>query len=220
MLIGGLSIAAAASPSVRVALQHVLPFPLPGNAGAASNAQGEPIAIYPKPPFTIFYPRPVPTGMLIHVIIHFKNGTPVAGPTGGANCGLDPHPGVCAQRIANLSVLLGIFPGMKDSPYSSTLAQPIWKRNVDVVWFGMRTFPPRGGYIELAEWRNRALPLVLHRNAQINGHYAMVRKHGLFTMVSVVRDGTAVVLRSNMGREFTLRAAASLQKIAIAGRSG
>jgi hypothetical protein len=109
---------------------------------------------------------------------------------------------------------------MKDSPYSSTLAQPIWKRNVDVVWFGMRTFPPRGGYIELAEWRNRALPLVLHRNAQINGHYAMVRKHGLFTMVSVVRDGTAVVLRSNMGREFTLRVAASLQRIDVAGRSG
>jgi hypothetical protein len=126
-----------------------------------------------------------------HFSMHFSHGTSVSGPTGGVNCGLDAHPSVCAGRTENLPRLLGIFPGMKVSPYSSTLAQTIWKRNLDVVWFGMRSVPPQSGYIELAEWSNRAVPLADYTGTQPIGDHMTVRQHGSRTTVFVLRDGTA-----------------------------
>jgi hypothetical protein len=219
-LLGGLSLATAASPSVRGALQHALPFPLPGSAGAVSDAQGQPIAIYPKPAFAIVYPQPVPTGLIVHFIMHFRHGTPVSGLSGAANCGLDAHPSVCARRMGTLPQLLGIFPGITVSPYFSTLAQPVWKRNIEVVWFGLRNIPPQSRYIELVEWSNRAFPLADYPGSQASGDHITVRQRGSRTTVFLIRDGTAIAVRSNMGRQFTVRFATTLDRIQIAGRSG
>ncbi len=217
-LIGGFSIAAAASSSVRGALQHALPFPLPGKSGAASNAQGEPVAIYPKPPFAVVYPQTVPPDMVVHFILEFSNGDPV-GLEGSANCGSDEHAAVCLRNTEDTPLLVHIFPGMYMG-YVSNLAQPIWKRNVDNVWLGMRTVPPRSRYIELDEWSNQQLPLSRYLHARIKGNQITVRQRGSTTTVFLVRSGTAIALRSNIGRQATLNCVATLRPIAIAGRTG
>jgi hypothetical protein len=72
----------------------------------------------------------------------------------------------------------------------------------------------------LVEWSNRAFPLAGYPGAQASGDHITVRQRGSRTTVYLIRDGTAIAVRSNIGRKFTLACVTTLIRTQIAGRSG
>jgi len=216
--LGGLGVAAAASPLLRHALEQTFGLPGWGSSGEAMDTRGQPLELHPTPRFRVYYPSALPATMAFRAIGQFH----LAGDTLGANGGITSNvlcpqvgaPADCDARARRAT--LSLFPGFDQVPPAQpSLVVPLVQQGIDVVWFGMHALPPEAGRIEIAEWNaSRALSRP-GTTITIAGHPATLESGQSESTVTFTQNGTSISVRTDLGTAATIRVAESLREFSV-----
>jgi hypothetical protein len=211
--LSGVTMAAAASPSVRSALHSLWPF------GSRSVSQGvsptgAPLYMSPLPHFRVLYPAYIPASLGVRGIGHvlpggLTNHNP--SPFGLTYaCPRTESPAECAK--ATTTVMQMFPPPPSSSTFFPSVVASSAQRGIESVWFGFHTPLPGGDYISIGEWRAAAYsPPVSGQTITINGWRGHVQHQGNVLRLSLQVDGTDVVTETNLSRVTVEKVLSSLQ---------
>jgi hypothetical protein len=193
------AVAAAASPSFRHFLQTRLPG---GPAGQASGGytQGGVPSLHPLPAFPLYYPAALPhTLAQIHGIarLNSSNGRDVF--SAGGNC--PPRPAPCTPRLTD-----AFIPPHPTAGFPSLLI-PFARTTTDVVWFGVADFPPRTGFVQVAEWDATRSPLKTLSPGTVPRLHPGRRE----SLLILTRGRTTIAIDTDLGGALARKVAASLR---------
>jgi len=199
--IGGLSVAATSSASVRHALVQAIP-PL-GLPGVTMAHDGRPVSIRPGPSFEVYYPSSLP----VDLPIVGSGQLPNSGLTVGLNCVEEAQ--ICQQTDTKL---LDLFPPPATGPsdWPATI-EPLAQRGIPVVWVGRHAIPPDQRSIQIVEWSVNAKSISEQPNTIIGGNPATVDRSGSETIITLKRGTTAIQITTNLGATSAESIAASLE---------
>ena len=203
--LGGVSVAAAASPALRALLHDTLPFIPSGQSSITMDVNGRPIQLQPSPPFHVFYPSSVPAALYVfgtgQMLGTGQDGLDSLG--GGATCPANIH--ICPS-LKNVH-LLTLFVPPDGSSGLPTLLTPFQGHEVRVVWFGRHAVPPDNRFIQIAEWDAKTASLSTAASSLVPQPSWIQRD----TMLTVTRDGATIEVMTNMGHLMTQQVVDSLQ---------
>lgn len=207
--LGGFSIAAAASPSVRTLLHDTFPFIPSGQSAAVMNVDGEPIQLQPVPPFRVFYPSSIPSELYVfgtgQLLGTGQDATDSI--SGGATCPPDVHR---CPDLRNLH-LLTLFVPPDGSSGLPALLTPFQGHGVRAVWFGRHAVPPDNRFIQIVEW-NATGSSTTTDDTSFDPHPSQVQGAQVTTMT---KGGTKIRIETNLSESITQRIVDSLTLTAV-----
>jgi hypothetical protein len=179
-----------ASPAMERAVGALWFVIHPKGSGAEVTGRGIPIHLSPVPSFAVYYPKWLPPGLLIAGLGEFN--TPTGKDYTFANISCPHHQLRCLPRNPSLGTTI-FLPNPKQNA-TPTVVRPFALTNVNIVWFGRHAAPPSKRFFQLAEWDTALYPVTKYPWSSIPRLHAGTRERRL----SLVKDGTAIVVDSNL----------------------
>jgi hypothetical protein len=184
----GVGIAGAASPAVRHVLRHV------------AEAVGIIRPAYSPVPFHVVWPYPSPgfgpgspvlglDDVAGGFIVPSGNGLPgsiTARVTSGPPCPLAVTP--CGDAGHSL-------PGFQSPPELQANAD----KGIPAIWFRFQAPPPGNGYMQIDEQATSSTALPAGQSIDVRGNPGSLNHSGDITVVTFIRQGTEVVLTTDLG---------------------
>lgn len=211
LVTAGLTGALAASPATRHILVQALPFNQPADSIGFSPS-GEMISVHPAPTFDVFYPAIVPQDLPVRGGGHLL--------TGGFQSNRQSMSGFSYTCLAAASKCPNVDlnqqklfpPAPSGAAFVPALLSPLVEHGVETVWFGFHAFPPASTSLLIAEWNVSTMPVPpVINGTTVGGQAAALRQEGKYTILTLVRNRTAISIETNQGLSTAMTIAGHLQ---------
>jgi hypothetical protein len=211
----GITVAAAASPSVRDVLHRVVPLIDNGSVSTGTSAQGAPLYMSPVPHFSVFYPSDTPAEMVIR-----GTGHPLPGGLRNTKPSLFDLSYVCPTSTPSQACgstdsrsLIQLFPPEPNGEaFFPAVVSPLVEKGIEAVWFGFHALLPATTYVSIGEWSasQYAAP-TSGETLTIGEEPAHLQQTPDEISITLVRGGTAIDLQTNLDRAGAISFTETLQ---------